>query len=67
MKLIVNNNIEEFGEAALTVSRLLEIKKIPVAACAVAVNDRLVKAPKWDCTTLADGDRITIISAAYGG
>lgn len=67
MKLIVNTNTEEYNDNGLTISRLLEIKKIPAAACAIAVNDRLVKAPKWESTLLADGDRITIISAAYGG
>lgn len=67
MKITVNNIVEEYQPMAMTVSELLDAKKLPKAGCAVAVNNRLVKALQWDSHKLADGDVITIISAAYGG
>lgn len=67
MKIKVNNVFEEYAPETMTVSELLEAKKMPKAGCAVAVNDRLVKAMSWDSHRLADGDCVTLISAAYGG
>lgn len=67
MKIKVNNVFEEYSQDYMTVSELLEAKKLPKAGCAVAVNDRLVKAMSWDSHKLSDGDNVTLISAAYGG
>lgn len=38
-----------------------------VPGVAVAVGDRVVRRAEWDDTTVADGDRIEIITAAQGG
>ena len=38
-----------------------------VQGVAVAVGDRVVRRAEWPTTTVADGDRVEIITAAQGG
>jgi len=34
---------------------------------AVAVNEEIVPRSRWDATTLHDGDRVEVLTAAQGG
>lgn len=51
----------------MTVASMLEWKGVKPNGTAVSVNDRLIRHSAWADTTLADGDRVVIISAAFGG
>lgn len=66
MRIYVNNKPEDFEEG-LTLSGLLEKKGIKENGTAISVNDQLVCHGCWDERQLADGDRLIIISAAFGG
>lgn len=67
MRLFINSEIENINEPTISVADLLRIKNISSAGTAVAVNGALVTRGKWETVTLNDGDKINIISAAYGG
>lgn len=67
MKIILNG--KEYFPACdtLTVASLIDINRMPRTGVAVAVNNRIVRKSDWDDTRLADGDRVTIITAVCGG
>ncbi len=67
MKLIVNNETREFEEDRLNVAALVEKLVAKNASAAVAVAGKLVKKEQWEVTWLADGESVTLITAAYGG
>ena len=67
MILCINEKPEIINENLLTVADLLSMKNINSGGTAVAVNNHLVTRNQWEQHELKDGDRITIISAAYGG
>lgn len=67
MTLLINDSPRTFDAETLTVSGLLELLNIPSDGTAVAVNGRLATHCAWPETEVKDGDRLTIISAAYGG
>ena len=67
MILCINEKPEIINENLLTVADLLSMKNINSVGTAVAVNNHLVTRNQWEKHELKDGDRITIISAAYGG
>lgn len=67
MILYINDKEEVFKSAELTLGELLAARDVPASGTATALNGRLVTRDKWDVTLLKDGDRIMIISAAYGG
>ena len=50
-----------------TVQELLNHKGISRNGTAVSVNDRIVRHSAWESTILSEGDRVVIISAAFGG
>jgi sulfur carrier protein len=37
------------------------------AGCAVAINDEVVPRHEWDDRTVAEGDRVEVLTAAQGG
>ena len=51
----------------MTISDLIQWKGINPQGTAVALNDKLVTRNQWTVKRLSEGDRITIISAAFGG
>lgn len=62
MTLTINDKATEVAEGATLASLGISEK-----GTAVAVNGKLVRREAWDETVLADGDKLIIISAAYGG
>lgn len=67
MTIELNNVSEKLPNDYMTISDLVEWKKIPKNGTAIAINDKLVKQENWPVTKLNDFDRVTVISAAYGG
>jgi thiamine biosynthesis protein ThiS len=66
MKLSVNGNPVELPVGS-TVLSLLAHMKIEPARVAVERNEDVVPRRTWSETTLADGDRIEIVSFVGGG
>ena len=68
MEIILNNQPETIGDMKeITITQLLAMKGISANGTAVAVNDHLICHDSWESHTLKDGDRIVLISAAFGG
>lgn len=67
MNIILNNVPFQLPSVDTTVLELLNSKGISHAGTAVSVNDKLVRHSEWDSTKLSEGDRVVIISAAFGG
>lgn len=53
--------------AALTVAELLALNNMPSTGLAVAVNNKVVRRADWPATELAQGDKVTVITAVCGG
>lgn len=70
MTVIVNEKkitLDERDGAPATVATLLDEMNVPEKGTAVAVNNRMVRRDNWDGHALADGDKVLLIKAAYGG
>lgn len=67
MNVYINNILTPLPAQVMTVEDLINWKQIPLQGSAVAVNDKLVIKRNWQFTNLSDQDRLTIISAAFGG
>lgn len=67
MKLYINANLQEFPDSVSTVAQLLEYLHIPAEGTGVGINNRVILASDRKSTPLQEGDRVTIISATYGG
>ncbi len=57
----------ESPESVPTVASLLQEMNIPEKGTAVALNNRIVRRDDWAKQELAEGDKILLIKAAYGG
>lgn len=67
MTVFLNNEVLELPQPHMTVADLLDWKNISLKGTAVAINDRLLLKKDWGVRNLEDMDRITVISAAFGG
>lgn len=67
MNIYVNSEYREIPENVKTVGNLLDYLDIKRTGTGVGVNNRLIVARNWDSVSLQPDDRVTIISAAYGG
>ena len=67
MTILLNDNPVKLPNDYMTVADFVKWKEIPSQGTAIAVNDKLIKQSQWPVTKLNDQDRITVISAAYGG
>ncbi len=69
MPTIVFNGAPRDVPDGLTVEALLAyVGRDPtMPGVAVAVADRVVRRAAWDETTVSDGDRVEVITAAQGG
>ena len=67
MTIFYNNNPENLPCDSMTVEDLATLKNIPQQGTAIAINDKLIKRDQWSVTPLKDLDRVTIITAAFGG
>ncbi|MDE6097158.1 MAG: sulfur carrier protein ThiS [Muribaculaceae bacterium] len=67
MKIILNNILTTLPSELMTVAEFVEWKGIKPAGTAIAVNDRIVRKELWVSTSFQELDRVTVISAAFGG
>ena len=67
MKIFLNDFPTDLPDNLMNLSDLVKWKQIPLQGTAIALNDKLIKQNLWNVTNLKDLDRVTIISAAYGG
>lgn len=67
MTILFNNEPIKLPNDQMTLFDLAKWKNIPQQGAAIAVNDRLIKRALWNVTDLNEFDRITVITAAYGG
>jgi thiamine biosynthesis protein ThiS len=67
MKIILNNNPEEFDGDALSVSRIMEIKKFTFKMIIVKLNDQIVHRENYAETIVKDGDNLVILHLISGG
>ena len=66
MKISINDVIFELPENS-TLQNALELRNISPQGIATALNGTVIPATARPATPLADGDRIVIIKAFYGG
>lgn len=66
MKVYINQNETEVPEG-ITVQELLDRQQIAAEGTAIAIDNKLVPKSEWSNRTLADGDKITLIRATFGG
>lgn len=67
MKLFINNELTEFPEIQ-TVTELME--KVTIGntrGLAIAINNEVIPKKQWECQTIKENDKITIIRATQGG
>jgi sulfur carrier protein len=66
MKVLVNGSTEEIA-AGTTVADVVDRWARSPIGVAVAVNEAVVTRAEWSATTLAEGDRVEILTAVQGG
>lgn len=67
MKIILNNNPEEFEGDALSVSKIMEIKKFTFKMIIVKLNEKIVYKENYDSTLVKEGDNLVILHLISGG
>ncbi len=65
MQLFINNVAT--STAATTIEALHAELHLPDKGVAIAINNRVVLRTNWATQSLAEGDHVTIIKAAFGG
>lgn len=67
MTILYNNEPQKLPESNMTLADVANWKKLPEQGTAIAVNDKLITKAKWSITPINELDRITVITAAFGG
>ena len=68
MTLTVNGDVQDVPTGSTVDGLLRAVGRDPdVPGVAVAVDDRVVRRADWATTTLLDGQRVEVITAAQGG
>lgn len=67
MKIIVNQNIQEYKEDTNLENVLEQNSMLDKSGIAVAVNEEIIPRSEWQKTILFDDDKIIIIGAVAGG
>ena len=67
MKILVNNNPEEFDHEVLTVDELLKIKKFTFKMLVVRINGNLVKKDEYNTAVIRDQDDVMVLHLVSGG
>ena len=67
MRIILNNRDEEFSRESLTVSQLLELRKLSFRMRIIKINGHLIPREKYDSTIINDGDKVQLIYLMSGG
>lgn len=67
MLIFINDEPVKLTCDEMTVSELIEMRNLPQGTSAVAINDRLIPRARHKSHMLHEGDRVVLISAAFGG
>lgn len=67
MKISLNDRDEELNRDVLTVSELLDIKKLTFRMRIIKINRILIPKDKYDTTIIRDGDNVQVIYLMSGG
>ncbi len=67
MKIILNNNEEEFPVKEMSVSDMLKFKKFSFRMRIIKINGELIPGEKYDSTIINDGDNVQMIYLMSGG
>lgn len=67
MNISINNRPVELPSTVESISDLAVWKGLSNTAAAIARNDEIIRREQWDMVRIAEGDRILIIAAAFGG
>jgi sulfur carrier protein len=67
MKIILNNREEEFCQETLSVSQLLETRKLSFRMRIIKINGRLIPGERYDSTIINEGDNVQVIYLMSGG
>ncbi|MFR9602748.1 MAG: sulfur carrier protein ThiS [Rikenellaceae bacterium] len=65
MNIVVNNQTHTIKSQTLV--GLIEELSIETLGVAIALNNKVVPRAEWSEVSLADGDKIVIVSAVFGG
>jgi sulfur carrier protein len=66
VNVVVNGAPDELPEGS-TIAEVVAARSKTDQGVAVAVNDQVVTRSTWSEVTLADGDRVEILTAVQGG
>jgi len=67
MKILLNNREEEFDNDAMTVSKMLELKKFSFRMRIIKINGELIPKDNYDSAKIKEGDNIQMIYLMSGG
>jgi sulfur carrier protein len=64
---VILNGVSRQVADGITVRGAVDLVTAAATGVAAAVNDEVVRRAAWDCTLLADGDQVEILTAVQGG
>jgi thiamine biosynthesis protein ThiS len=67
MKIFLNNREEEFGAEKISVSQILEAKKLTFRMRIIKINGDLIPKERYDSTFIKEGDKVQVLYLMSGG
>ena len=67
MKILLNNNEENFEVASMTVTEMLEIKRFTYKLRIIKINGNLIAREDYDNTSISEGDNVQMLYLMSGG
>jgi sulfur carrier protein len=67
MKILLNNNPENFQADTMTVNELLRMKNFTFRLLVIKINGSLVKKTDYEITTIHEGDEVHVLHLISGG
>ena len=67
MKVLLNNNPEEFDAETLTVNELLKVKNFTFKMLVIKINGTLIKKTEYETALIHEGDEVHVLHLISGG
>ncbi len=67
MKILLNNNREEFAGDEMTVTDLLRLKNFTFKMLVIKINGILIKKTGYDIALIKEGDEVHVLHLISGG
>jgi thiamine biosynthesis protein ThiS len=67
MKILLNNNPEEFSVEVMTVNDLLKLKNFTFKMLVIKINGTLVKKTEYGTSQIHEGDDVHVLHLISGG